>query len=209
MPEREGKRKKSFPKRSSLKKGSGKKGGKRQGEPSGEDLRLWKDYTKEIMPIHKPPHDDSDPVRDSSASQQKPPAFKPPPVLSQTRTIPQEPPQLDLRTATRLRKGQIPIDGRLDLHGHTQAQAQTMLHDFIGESFRSGKRCLLIITGKGRGGKSAQDAYAPNLEPGILKQKLPEWLSAPSMRPLILKITPAAAKHGGGGAFYVYLKRQR
>ncbi len=109
-------------------------------------------------------------------------------------------PGMDKRTAARLRRGQLDIDGRIDLHGMTQEQAHGNLLDFIEYSFQAGRRCLLVITGKGigKGGLG-----------GVLRAQLPHWLNTPDLRPLILAFTPAQPRDGGGGAFYVYLRKRR
>ena len=109
-------------------------------------------------------------------------------------------PGMDKRTATRLRRGQIDIDGRIDLHGMTQQEAHGNLSDFIKYSAGAGRRCLLVITGKGigKGGLG-----------GVLRAQLPSWLNSPELRPLILAFAPAQPRDGGGGAFYVYLRKRR
>jgi len=89
------------------------------------------------------------------------------------------------------------IEARLDLHGMTQAEAHQALHAFIERQARLGARCLLVITGKGRGGD------------GVLRAALPGWLNAGPIRAKVLAIFPAQPKDGGSGAVYVYLKRQR
>jgi DNA-nicking Smr family endonuclease len=111
-------------------------------------------------------------------------------------------PGLDSRTDARLRRGQLPIEATLDLHHRTQAEAHVLLHRFLADAAAAGKRCVLIITGKG--GRPAPDAAR---ETGVLKRALPRWLEAESAR--VLACRPAQAKHGGGGAFYVLLRRKR
>ncbi|WP_150121448.1 Smr/MutS family protein, partial [Sulfitobacter sp. HI0023] len=44
---------------------------------------------------------------------------------------------------------------------------------------------------------------------GVLRHQVPQWLSAPPLGGLVLQVTPAHISHGGGGAYYVYLRRQR
>lgn len=108
----------------------------------------------------------------------------------------EHPPQLNRRDAERLRKGQMQIDGTLDLHGLTQEQARQMLDKFVIQSLSKKYRCLLIVTGKGRLSK-----------PSILKQQLPLWLETASYASNVLKLVQAHPRHGGSGAFYIYLKR--
>lgn len=108
---------------------------------------------------------------------------------------------LDRRTEDKLRKGRFEIDGRLDLHGLTLQDAHSQVTSYIRLQHAAGKRCLLIITGKGR--------ESNGLPKGQLRQNLPLWLEMPPLAPLILSVTPAQPRHGGQGAFYVLLRRQR
>ncbi|MBU6235855.1 MAG: Smr/MutS family protein [Alphaproteobacteria bacterium] len=105
--------------------------------------------------------------------------------------------EVDTRTRQRLERGQMQIEGVLDLHGMSQPEAHAALNSFILGAAGRGARCVLVITGKGRGGA------------GILRARLPEWLEAPALVPHILQVTPARPNHGGGGAFYVLLRRIR
>ncbi len=115
--------------------------------------------------------------------------------------------QMDRKNFERLRKGKIKPDARLDLHGLTAAQAHSELTAFIHRSHAAGKRLALVITGKGNSTR-AEEGIMPTRQ-GILRHSLPHWLSRPDLKPKILQITPAHAKHGGGGAYYVYLRRTR
>ncbi|WP_430473729.1 Smr/MutS family protein [Thalassospira lucentensis] len=109
---------------------------------------------------------------------------------------------IDRSTATKFQKGKMSIDGRIDLHGMTQDVAHNALNAFIEDSWRAGKRCVLVITGKG----SRADEYGRT---GLLRSRTPQWLSAPRLRTRILAINQAQIQHGGAGAFYVLLKRRR
>jgi len=116
---------------------------------------------------------------------------------------------LDKRTANRLRRGQMRIEGRLDLHGHTQADAHRAIHAFIIESQRMGRRCVLIITGKGGLRENVDLGLMPDRNIGVLRRNLPRWLDESPVREMVLRLEPAKSQHGGGGAFYVLLRRKR
>ncbi|MDJ0950025.1 MAG: Smr/MutS family protein [Alphaproteobacteria bacterium] len=105
----------------------------------------------------------------------------------------------------RLRRGQLPIDARLDLHGMTQAEAHRALADFIAISHDAGRRCVLVITGKGG---RAEDVSTTQ-RTGVLRQAVPQWLSGPPNAALVLATAPARPKDGGAGALYVLLRRRR
>jgi len=106
---------------------------------------------------------------------------------------------LERRTAQKLRRGQIPIDASLDLHGMTQSEAYGALRVALQRSQAVGHRCLLVITGKGTGRANS----------GILKLMVPQWLDQPINRNRVLAFKTAQPQHGGTGAIYVLLRRQR
>ncbi len=178
-------------------RGQGKGGNSGKDKPDEEEIRLWEDYTRDIVPVRKRAV-----VRKEPAPAKKPPApsketaikLPAPKAVSQ---VQREPAQLDARLDQRLRRGQVPLDGTLDLHGMTQQEAHERLGAYIASAHARRKRCLLVITGKGRGGE------------GILKQKFPQWMAMAPLKDIVLKIVPAIRSHGGSGAWYVYLKRTR
>lgn len=115
---------------------------------------------------------------------------------------------LDKRTRSKIKKGQMPIEGRLDLHGMGQARAHEALNIFIFNAYEAGKRQVLVITGKGRaedgGLRSPIDKGY-----GVLKRRVPEWLATAPLKDMVLKVHTAQPRHGGEGALYVYLRRKR
>lgn len=115
---------------------------------------------------------------------------------------------LDRRTAQKLARGRIAIDATLDLHGRRQHEAHAALTGFIARAHRGGLRCVLIITGKGQRQYAGQGDDGRS-QPGILRRRLGEWLSAEPWAGMVLSIMPARPEHGGDGAFYVLLRRQR
>lgn len=108
-------------------------------------------------------------------------------------------PGIDKRQSERFRRGQLAIEGKIDLHGRTQMEAHDALLHFIERAFKHGKRQLLVITGKGM----------TQSKSGILKANVPRWLNEPAFRRLVLAISQARPEHGGEGALYVLLKRQK
>ena len=106
---------------------------------------------------------------------------------------------IDKRQAERFRRGKTPIEGKIDLHGRTQAQAHDDLHDFIARAHAAGKRMVLVITGKGMTASKS----------GVLKENVPRWLNEPGLRRHVLAFDYAEPQHGGEGALYVLLKRKK
>jgi DNA-nicking Smr family endonuclease len=111
---------------------------------------------------------------------------------------------IDRSTAERFRKGDYPIDATLDLHGMSREKAHTMLLAFLNVFYAQGARCLLVITGKGK-----KDAKSGDKISGVLRESLPQWLSVPEVKKMILAFDIAKPKHGGSGAFYILLRRKR
>ena len=175
-----------------------------------DDLRLWRHVTRDVTPLRPvPPRADTEPVpppppaapahAPHAPAPRPAPRAKPPPEL-QPGTIA----DLDRATAERLRRGVLAIDARLDLHGLTQAEAHAALERFLAGSAALGRRCVLVITGKGLADGAARDGRR-----GVLRQAVPRWLNQAPNRARILAVMPAQPKHGGTGALYVLLKRKR
>lgn len=116
-------------------------------------------------------------------------------------------PQLDKRTAEKLRKGKMKIEARLDLHGLNRVAAYEALSRFITSSYHQGLRHVVVITGKGKSKATSDDWMSQGN--GVLKQNVPLWLQENKIRSYILKVETAQPKDGGSGALYVYLKRNR
>lgn len=115
---------------------------------------------------------------------------------------------IDRRTLQRLERGQMEIEAYLDLHGLNQAQARESLLSFITENYNVGKRCILVITGKGRARGQEDEWWSPT--PGVLRRKAPEWIEEdPFVSKMVVRVAPARPQHGGGGAFYILLRRKR
>lgn len=174
-----------------------------------EDFLLWKAFTRDIDPLEEPDWADWDEMAAPAAPQQNRgetilPTKAAPPSKQTDPSAAVQAPQLDARTDARLRRGQMPVEARLDLHGFTQDAAHRRLNEFVVQAQSAGKRCVLVITGKGLS-RGKDDEYAI----GILRQKLPLWISMPPLRGLVLKTYPAIQRDGGTGAWYLYLKRDR
>lgn len=170
--------------------------------PDQKELSLWAAVKRTVAPLHtrREKTEIFDPDGFSKAEPVRQNDYI---IPTPTPTEPSKesvfPKHLDRKTDERLKKGKMPIEGVLDMHGMTQDQAHHALNGFVSRAFRDQKRCVLVITGKGS--RSGGD--------GILKTQLPVWLALNPLRDIVLKSVQAHRKHGGGGAFYLYLKRQR
>jgi DNA-nicking Smr family endonuclease len=181
-------------------RGTGKKGKSSGSGRDEEGPGLWKAYVRDVVPMSGRGGIRGDvpaePARKTKARGDD--VCVPAPKTPLPKPA-REAPQLDARTGQRLRRGQVPIEGTLDLHGMTQQEAHLKLNDYIVKAHARKKRCVLVITGKGKSGEGT----------GVLRQKFPQWMGMPPLREIVLKIQLAIQSHGGAGAWYVYLKRQR
>lgn len=114
--------------------------------------------------------------------------------------------QMDMKSFSRMKRGKLKPEGRLDLHGMRLHDAHPVLNRFILSAHVSGKRLVLVITGKGKD----RDEPGPIPTPrGVLRHHVPQWLAQPPLAHAVLQVTPAHISHGGDGAYYVYLRRSR
>ncbi len=116
------------------------------------------------------------------------------------------PVKMDRKSFTNLKRGKLKPEARIDLHGLTLAQAHPALNRFIVDSHAMGRRLVLVITGKG---KTERDNGPIPVRRGILRYQVPHWLDTPPLSQVVLQVAEAHLKHGGGGAYYVYLRRHR
>jgi DNA-nicking Smr family endonuclease len=95
----------------------------------------------------------------------------------------------------RLDRGRDAPAAVIDLHGLNQDQAREALTRFILRGREEHRRTILVITGKGA------------LGDGVLRRRVPEWLSEAPLRQVVAGLSFAHRRHGGDGALYVALKR--
>ncbi len=115
-----------------------------------------------------------------------------------------QPLRMDHKTYDRMRRGKLAPEARIDLHGMALAEAHPALIGFVLNAHGRGQRLVLVITGKGK----RRDDGGPIPERiGVLRHQVPHWLAQPPLGSAILQVTPASQRHGGTGAYYVYLRR--
>jgi len=107
---------------------------------------------------------------------------------------------LDPRLLRRLRNGEFAYQDHVDLHGLTREEARKEVEAFLAQAYQEGKRCVLIVHGRGHNSKD---------QIPVLKNQLATWLARGQRARLILAFTSARACDGGAGALYVLLRRQR
>ena len=105
---------------------------------------------------------------------------------------------LPMDALRRLRRGLLPIDARLDLHGLGTGPARTQLELFLRTTRARGERCVLVIHGKGE--------HSPN-GVGALRGEIAAWLSQGPASEHVGAFSTADERDGGEGAVYVLLRR--
>jgi DNA-nicking Smr family endonuclease len=196
---------------------------------SADDRELWNRVTQSATPLDrsrlrpglpetpgaKPPPQpkpkSSDPAGDRLQSfrvgeKATQVAHPPQPVRDLSARLAQAPVRMDHGTHRKMLRGKLSPEARIDLHGMTLAQAHPVLMRFILDAHASGKRLVLVITGKG---KDRDEGGPIPVRRGILRHQVPGWLHAPPLGALVLEIREAHLRHGGGGAYYVYLRKGR
>lgn len=118
--------------------------------------------------------------------------------------VARQPLHMDKKVYGKMKRGKMLPEGKIDLHGMTQEQAHPALTGFIMRSFSEGKRLVLVVTGKG---KSKPDDGPIPVRRGILKHHVPQWLAMPPLGAMVIQVAEAHLRHGGAGAYYVYLRR--
>ena len=118
--------------------------------------------------------------------------------------VARQPVQMDKKAFGRMKRGKLKPEGKIDLHGMTADQAHGALTGFIMRAHGEGKRLVLVITGKG---KSRRDEGPIPTRRGVLKHQVPQWFALPPLKACILQVAEAHIRHGGTGAYYVYLRR--
>jgi len=108
-------------------------------------------------------------------------------------------PGIDRRHLLRLRRGEVPVDRELDLHGLDRRGAAAALRRELGLARDRGERCVLVIHGRGARSEGA----------AVLKEALPGWLGEPPLDALVMAFATARPAEGGEGATYVLLRRSR
>jgi len=187
---------------------------------SPDERQLWDHVARQIEPAREAPL-----IADPAPTAAKPkPKINPDPIPvfqvggkvdhrrdhdllpAITQQLRSAPVQMDAKAHGKLKRGKLKPEARIDLHGMTVAQAHPALRSFILSEHAAGSRLVLVITGKGK--LREYEATMP-VRQGVLRHNVPQWLRLPPLNTVVLQITPANIRHGGDGAYYVYLRRSR
>ena len=181
------------------------------------DYELWLETTKTVKPLHSRPRGTAPKLSGMSPVPRRSISLPSAPHVHVPSPLHKPPPQitgLDRRTTQRLTRGQIEIERRFDLHGTGIEMARINLLGFLRDAQAMGARNVLVITGKGDSPYSrhtlhgAGHFHAPE-RAGRLRKLVTEWFHEAEFRSLVAGFQPAHPKHGGGGAYYVRVRRIR
>lgn len=187
---------------------------------SDDEKALWNRVAKTATAREKPGHwfegvENADPKQVEKPTLQPSRVFHPIPEFevgskaklaseAASRMPVRRPLTMDQKTFGKMKSGKMRPEARIDLHGMTVDQAQGALTRFVMKAHGDGKRLVLVITGKGRD----RDEGGPiPVRRGVLRQHLPQWCATPPLASVVLETAEAHMRHGGGGAFYLYLRR--
>ena len=107
---------------------------------------------------------------------------------------------LNHRTLRQLKSGEFSPEAHLDLHGLNADDAHSLLLHFVKENYLAGKRCLLVIPGRGKNSPAGR---------GVLKEQIQYWLIRDPFKRVLLAFSTAQPQHGGAGALYLLLRKYK
>ncbi|OYU38059.1 MAG: DNA mismatch repair protein MutS [Pseudorhodobacter sp. PARRP1] len=187
-----------------------------------DEQEIWQAVARTAKPMHpmghvfhKPAEPKPQPTQTAAPSLPRLPVFrlgekarvKPGhdvlPTLAES--LASAPLQMDAKTHGKMTRGKLAPEARIDLHGLTLSEAHPELIRFILNAQSAGLRLVLVITGKGKRG---HDVGPIPTRMGALRHQVPQWLRLPPLGPAVLQVSEAHLKHGGSGAYYIYLRRR-
>lgn len=189
-----------------------------------EEEELWQSVARSARPMHQPGSIFLRKIPPEADLRAKPAVVAPPPPVPSFRvgekarvtrahelspslsdSLQAAPLQMDAKAFGRMTRGKLMPEARIDLHGLTLAEAHPELIRFILNAQGAGARLVLVITGKGKRGT---DHGPIPQRMGALRHQVPQWLRLPPLGQAVLQVAEAHLKHGGSGAYYVYLRRR-
>jgi DNA-nicking Smr family endonuclease len=171
------------------------------------DIALWRQVARSVKPLPGRAPIEPEPVETPPAP---PPATDTAPLAISVSLKPLAKPAppplapLERRLRTQLRRGQQSVEAKIDLHGMRQDEAHSVLNGFLRREQKRGTKLVLVVTGKGGAGASLFGG-----ERGVLRRMVPHWLGLPEMRAIVVGFEEAEQRHGGAGALYIRLRRNR
>jgi len=180
---------------------------------SDEEAAAWEKLTATVEPLHplrpvqpQPAHEAKAPAPPKKQAKKQVSPARPRPVpAAPPRNIAAPDRGLDSHWDRRLKGGQLQPEVTIDLHGHTLDGAYDRLMSGVAQARAIGARSILLVTGKPRPVAAADRGT----QRGAIRAKVLDWLAASSHHPAIAAVRRAHQRHGGDGALYIVLKRER
>ncbi|WP_321395768.1 Smr/MutS family protein [Emcibacter sp.] len=178
-----------------------------------EEKKLWSKVTRDVQQRSPDlvPAEQEDAIPSGRKPAKKPASH----VTPRARPVPQRQEHapvvaVDHNWQQKLRRGKVSVEGKIDLHGMTQDRAYGVLSGYIHRARASGKRVILVITGKGGPKRDFAGMSMRDFEyrRGVLRDQVPNWLSSGDLRGSVVSFFSANREHGGEGALYVILKKE-
>ena len=107
---------------------------------------------------------------------------------------------LDAQIINKMKAGEFSSEAHIDLHGLNAMQAWEALVGFFRSAYHKGARCVLVVPGRGLNSPGGA---------GVLRERLQTWFTQAPFKYVILAFCTALPKHGGAGALYVLLRKQK
>ncbi|MDR1910485.1 MAG: Smr/MutS family protein [Holosporales bacterium] len=160
---------------------------------SEEERTLWQAYVRSVTPCCC----DKEETHISVAKEPPLPVISPrgqtrPKTLSPSAHLP-----MKLMPLTRKAQRSIRFTAQCDLHGHTIPIAFDVVQSFLSQAHAQNHKVVLIITGKGVNSSEKRET---------LRTLLPRWVEEPQLKQYVYQCAQASRRHGGEGAFYLFLK---
>ena len=189
--------------------------------PTEDELQEWARFTGTAVQTPESPTESKAAEKSAVRTSSTPPPATQIKGLKIGSLVPPEPPiaygnaarnsaqgmigSVDRKIERRLKSGKLDPERVIDLHGLDRKQAERTLRKFLHDCRSRKIRLVLVVTGKGR---HVQGDWHLE-EPGVLKRSVPVWLQQAPLSEMVQHFRPAHASHGGGGAYYVYLRQVR
>jgi DNA-nicking Smr family endonuclease len=177
------------------------------------DYALWENLVRTVKPLHKVKKKPGSKPADGAPAAKTDKAERPIHRMPSPRHDPPPLTGLDRKSERRMTRGQVEIENRIDLHGTGIERSRERLLNFLEVSRARGMRLVLVITGKGASPftrhtlHGAGHYHTPERQ-GRLRRLVPDWLHEGEFREHVAGFQPAHPRHGGGGAYYVKLRKK-
>ncbi|MCF8709580.1 Smr/MutS family protein [Rhizorhapis sp. SPR117] len=181
---------------------------------SPEERAAWNQLARSVKPLSvapQPPENHGE-AMESSASLLNEPASHPTESLTQSIALPRSVVRtrrpadiLDGSWERQIKRGLLQPEITIDLHGHSLSQAHQRFDRALANALAHGVRVMLVITGKPRDGGTRRD----RADRGVIRAEIGHWISNSQQFGMIASVRNAHPRHGGSGAIYVILRRNK